>query len=134
MGNGNHDMKNSAEAEGPNEIDRAPSIAFFLSGESFLKTAIHTHEALDAKALKLRFDMPVYYLYSHAIELTLKAFLRAKGLTARELSFKPWGHDLLELWNGCCARGLTLPLPMQPETEAVIDLLAPYLDFPPFIS
>jgi hypothetical protein len=111
---------------GTDPIDRAPPIAFFLSGESFLKTAIHAHEALDAQTLKLRFEMPVYYLYGHAIELTLKAFLRAKGLTARELSFKPWRHDLLKLWEGCFERGFTLDLPTRLEAGAVIDLLAPY--------
>lgn len=37
--------------------------------------------------------MPVYYLYSHAIELTLKAFLRAQGITAEEVATRKWGHD-----------------------------------------
>ena len=117
---------NSGVEAGGERIDRAPPIAFFLSGESFLKTAIHAHEALDAQTLRLRFEIPIYYLYSHAIELTLKSFLRTKGLTARELSFKPWGHDLLKLWESCVERGFTLDLPTRLETGAVIDLLAPY--------
>ena len=32
---------------------------------------------------ELRFDAPIYYLFCHALELTMKAFLRAKGMTAR---------------------------------------------------
>ena len=54
-------------------IDRSSPIAFFLSAEAFLKTAIHAHAAIEAKSLKLRFEMPVYYLYSHTIELTVSA-------------------------------------------------------------
>ena len=45
------------------EIDRASSIAFFLSGESFLKTTIYAHETTKTKKLKLRLEMPIYYLY-----------------------------------------------------------------------
>jgi hypothetical protein len=106
----------NAEAE---LIDSNSSIAFFLSSESYLQTAILTHQAVDAKILKLRFDMPVYYLYSHAIELALKSFLRAKKA-------EPWGHDLLKLWNECFRHGLTLDPHIHLITGAVIDLLAPY--------
>ena len=37
--------------------------------------------------------MPAYFLAAHGIELTLKAYLRHKGVTVRELSGK-LGHDL----------------------------------------
>ena len=113
-------------AEPAEEIDSAPPIAFFLSAGSFLQTAILAHEALAAKTLKLRFEMPVYYLYSHAIELTLKAFLRSRGLTANELARRPWSHDLLKLWDGCFERGFTSDLHTRLTTGAVVDLLAPY--------
>lgn len=109
------------------EVDCSPPIAFFLSAGSFLKTAIHAHEATEANTLRLRFEMPVYYLYSHTIELTLKAFLRAKGLTVKELANpKCWGHDLLKLWEGCLERGLTLDMHTRLTTGAVIAILAPY--------
>ena len=113
-------------AEPAEKIDRAPPIAFFLSAGSFLQTAILAHEALAAKTLKLRFEMPVYYLYSHAIELTLKAFLRSRGLTAYGWARRPWSHDLLKLWDGCFERGFTLDLHTRLTTGAVVDLLAPY--------
>lgn len=106
--------------------DRSPPIAYLLSAEAFLKTAVHAHQALAAKTLRLRFDMPVYYLYSHAVELTLKAFLRTTGLTAKELSTKRWGHDLARLWNGCFERGLDLDLPTRLTAGAVVGALAPY--------
>ncbi len=112
--------------EPADEIDRAPPIAFFLSAGSFLQTAILTHEAIEAKTLRLRFEMPAYYLYSHAIELTLKAFLRARGLTALELGRRPWSHDLRNLWAGCFERGFTLDLHARSNTCAVVEALAPY--------
>jgi hypothetical protein len=37
--------------------------------------------------------IPAYFLASHGIELTLKAYLRHKGTTVRDLSGK-FGHDL----------------------------------------
>lgn len=70
--------------------------------------------------------MPVYYLYSHVIELTLKAFLRARGLTALELGRRPWSHDLRNLWAGCFERGFTLDLHTRLSTGAVVEVLAPY--------
>lgn len=110
----------------PEPMDRSPPIAFFLSAESFMQTATFANQAVRTKTLKLRSDMPVYYLYSHAIELTLKSFLRAKGLTKEDLASRRWGHDLLKLWEGCFERGLTLDHHTQLTTRAVIDLLAPY--------
>lgn len=88
------------------EIDRSPPIGMFLSGESFFKAARHLHRALETKELRLRFDMPVYYLYSHALELTLKAFLRAKGFSARRLKSPEFSHKLQVLWATCVTEGL----------------------------
>jgi len=119
-----HDETQDSAAE---LIERSPPIAFFLSAESFLRTAIHAHKATESATLKLRFDMPVYYLYSRPIELTLKAFLRAKGFTTKELANpRRWGHDLLKLWDGCVERGLTLDTHSRLTTGTVIDILAPY--------
>jgi len=113
-------------AEVTEEIDRAPSIAYFLSAGSFLQTAIFAHEALATSNLKLRFEMPIYYLYSHSIELTLKAFLRSSGLTAKELTRREWGHDLLKLWEGCFDRGFNLDQQTRLMIRGVLDLLAFY--------
>jgi len=108
------------------EMDRSPPIAFFLSAESFIQTAVHAHEALDARDLRLRFEMPVYYLYSHAMELTLKGFLRAKGMTATEVKSRKLGHNLLVIWEACIARGLTLNPLARAIIADVLRLLDPY--------
>jgi hypothetical protein len=50
-----------AENNAVEQAETSP-IAFFLSGVSFLQTALLAHQAITARSLKLRFDMPVYYL------------------------------------------------------------------------
>ncbi len=109
------------------DIDRAPAIAIFLSAESFMRAALHAHQAADAKTLRLSFEVPIYYLYSHAIELTLKAYLRAKGVTSAELKkTQKWGHDLFKLWNGCFRLGLVLDPVAQAAAAPVVKLLTPF--------
>lgn len=46
---------------------------------------------------KLSFSMPRYYLTSHSIELSLKAFLMTQGLSLQKLKDK-FGHDLEKLY------------------------------------
>jgi len=70
------------------EIDRSPPIGVFLSAESFFQCARKLHEAYESEELLLRFTAPIYYLYCHALELVLKSFLRAKGLSGNELRSK----------------------------------------------
>jgi hypothetical protein len=98
-----------------------------LSGEAFLNAARYAHLAYCNGDLKLRFDMPIYYLYSHGIELTMKAFLRARGVSVKELSNpRRFGHSLQKLWDECLARDIVVnPAPMHVIAE-VVSLLEPY--------
>lgn len=51
---------------------------------------------------------PAYFLALHGIELSLKAFLRHKGVTARELrSTKNFGHDLRRCYRKAKELGLS---------------------------
>jgi hypothetical protein len=107
-------------------FDRSPPIGIFLSGESFLRSAQYLRTGLDGKVLRLRFDMPIYYLYSHALELTLKAFLRSKGVTDRNLRSKKFRHSLQSLRDACVANGL-LDHPVKDIfINQTIDLLDPF--------
>ena len=77
--------------------------------------------------LELRFDAPIYYLFCHALELTMKAFLRAKGMTAEELRSRDFGHKLLMLWQTCLEKGLHSPSSSEDyATQQVIEYLDPY--------
>jgi hypothetical protein len=108
------------------DIDRSPPIAVFLSGESFFHSARYLRGAIESGDLRLRFSMPVYYLYSHALELTLKSFLRSKGMSSSRLASREFGHKLQALWDACVAEGLK----SNPITEAsiaqAVDLLDPF--------
>jgi chemotaxis family two-component system response regulator Rcp1 len=50
---------------------------------------------------KSRVEFARYYLYFHATELLLKAYLRAQGKD-------PWGHELSELLKECSDLGLVI--------------------------
>ena len=106
----------SPTADVAEEVDRSPPIGVFLSGESFFRAAQHLQRKFEAGELSLRFDMPIYYLYCHAFELTLKAFLRAKGVSAHRLASREFGHKLQVLWDACVADGLQ----GKPVTDAFI--------------
>jgi len=53
-------------------------------------------ERLDV-ASNQRFLYAGYYLLSHAVELTLKAFLATRGVPKADLSARRLGHDLAAL-------------------------------------
>ena len=42
-------------------------------------------------------SMPAYYLIGHSIELSIKGFLRARGVSIKSLSSRKYGHDLQAL-------------------------------------
>jgi len=52
--------------------------------------------------------LPVRHLYSHAIELYLKAFLRAEGVTEDEIRDMGSGHGLEDLYAECNSLGLAM--------------------------
>lgn len=116
----------SAAADAAEEIDRSPPIGVFLSGKSFFEAAQHLQRACETSELRLRFNMPVYYLYCHAFELTLKAFLRAKGMSAHRLASREFGHKLQVLWDACVAEGLQSNPVADAFIAQAVELLDPF--------
>jgi len=53
-----------------------------------------------------------YYLLARAVELALKAFLSAKGISLRELAGRNFRHSLVKLLHGAQSRGLTTIVPL----------------------
>jgi len=51
-------------------------------------------------------DAPVRFLFAHAIELYLKAYLLLKGVKAKELRSRTLGHDLKLLMAKAVEKGL----------------------------
>lgn len=90
-------MKQS-RAQGHTRADKA------VTPEAFLRFAQKYH--LAATSLLPRFkqvDSPVYFLYTHALELAFKAYLRSHGLPTPQ---GQRGHDLRSLLEACRKQGL----------------------------
>ena len=97
-------MSNPAEQKSDVHNETAP-IMVFLSAASFLDAADRQHQWLK-KRRSSAYIMPVYLLYGQGIELMLKAFLRTRRFTDRELRNEPYRHDVLELYQTCRKHGL----------------------------
>jgi hypothetical protein len=68
---------------------RSSPLGFFNLAESYWAAAV----ALENAGLRTTHPTsPISFLYYHAIELYLKAFLRTHGHSARELRGKNFGH------------------------------------------
>ena len=67
------------------EEDRTNELGLFNTAESYWKSAATLY---DAKVKASHPMSPVRFLYYHAVELYLKAFLRGNGHSAKELRGK----------------------------------------------
>ncbi len=72
--------------------------SFFEAGQALLKTNTPRHSTHP--------DGPVEFLHWHAIELFLKAFLLADGMSGEVLRKQPYGHDIQALSQEAITRGL----------------------------
>ena len=75
-----------------NEEGRTTSIGLARYAFEYIEAAILV-ECNDQTPTNIS-PIPAYFLALHGIELTLKSFLRHRGLTAKELRGPKYGHDL----------------------------------------
>lgn len=87
----------------PNEEDRTTAVGLARYAYDFLHAAMIV-ETNDPKPSNIS-PVPAYFLALHGIELTLKAFLRHKGVSVRDLQRK-FDHDL----NACHQKAKELDL------------------------
>src|SRR4051794_38560726 len=103
-------------AEKDDEEERVTDIGLFNVAETYWRAA----QGLETLKLKSTHrDSPIYFLYYHAIELYLKAFLRHHGHTPKELRSKKFGHKT------CClvGRAAELKLVFDEEDHDVFSLM-----------
>ena len=93
------------------EIDRTSALGLYNTGNSFWRSATTLAQA---KLKTTHPHMPVSFLYCHAAELYLKAFLKSSGETTEKL--KGIGHNLARL----AGRAVELGLKLTAETEEVL--------------
>jgi hypothetical protein len=88
---------------------------------------VHAKEFFEAAQLVLsRCDsvsLPSYFLLGRSIELALKAFLLSRGLNARELKSRKYGHDLDALLNKAILLGIEDELSITDLEKGVLQLL-----------
>jgi hypothetical protein len=98
---------------------------FFGLARAYLHSADLLLERLDAEHVGgAERDLPVRFLYSHAVELLLKAFLRMQGFSVETLASRQYGHDLTVLLEECNKLGLALSV----SDRARLLTLLPYLE------
>jgi hypothetical protein len=95
--------------------ERTGALGLFNTAQSYWRSA----EYLNAANLKVTHPRaPVTFLFYHAIELYLKAFLRDKGLTLAEL--KRLSHRIATLAQVASEKGLSL----SPEPLGILSHIA----------
>ncbi|MCA0393977.1 MAG: hypothetical protein LCH70_07650 [Proteobacteria bacterium] len=68
---------------------------------------------------------PAFMLVGHSIELSLKAFLLARGVPLDALRLKPYGHDLVALLQEAQRRRIDRLVPLHDFHVDAIRLIAP---------
>ena len=82
------------------EINRTTPFGMWRYGDDFRKAAIAVLSVHND-----RHFMPYYFLLGQSIELSLKAFLLARGMNLKELK-RNYGHDLKKLLDASRRRKL----------------------------
>lgn len=73
--------------------------------------------------------IPAYFLLTHGLELTLKAYLRHTGLTVEQLGARELGHDLAALYAKSRELGLDAKHLLTAEDTQAFDMLVAVNEF-----
>jgi len=88
-------MNKAIELSGLNDDERTTAIGLARYAYEYIDAArLVDGDYADKHPGELISPMPAYFLAHHGIELTLKSYLRHKGLTVREIASMKYGHDL----------------------------------------
>lgn len=101
---------------------RMGPLGLWIYAETYLKAA----QALPSPAD--RFDPVPYYLASHSVELSLKAFLALRGKSLLELSSGEFGHNLITLLAEAQSAGLSDIVALKSNHLAAIESTAAYYE------
>lgn len=99
-------------------IERTTPMGLWRHSKEFFDAA---HVVLNAAGSSV--SLPVYYLFGHSIELSLKAFLAARGVSLADLKSRKFGHDLNALLIEARKRRLGLQVKLSRIDVEVIKLL-----------
>jgi hypothetical protein len=90
-----------------NQTKSESPLGWFNLAHAYLFDAATLYKA-EGRPRRWHYEAPVHFLYFHAIELFLKAYLRTQGMTDQELSQREYGHKLKNLIDEAEARGMPI--------------------------
>lgn len=93
--------------------DDTTHIGYARSGWSYVKSGAFLDEAQRADSLSINPDMPIYYLFAHGLELTLKGLLLRHSPGS---DVQRYGHKLLNLYDDLRHSDETRPVILGAET------------------
>ena len=99
--------------------DRTKPVGLFHYAHSYALSAVKLSEG---KIEATHPDAPIRFLFSHAIELYLKSYLLAKGMTIEQLR-DGYGHKVSKLFEGAIERGLEVPLEQKKQASLLDNVI-----------
>lgn len=112
----------------PERNSRTTAIGLARYAKEYLEAAIVVDQEMGKRKEYTSISpIPAYFLLTHGLELTLKAYLRHAGLTVEELG--KIGHDLKALYAKACELGLGDLYQMTAEDAEAFDLLVAVNEF-----
>ena len=88
-------MNDTAKPPEIGEDDRTTAAGLARYAFEYIEAAqLVERNAAERYPTRITSPIPAYFLAHHGIELCLKAYLRHKGLTPRQLASKAYGHDI----------------------------------------
>jgi hypothetical protein len=108
--------------EAPAQLDDVHPMLFHIGAARYLRAADDLYALEHDGEWIGNVQEPVYLLYAHVIELSIKAFLRGAGLSSTELAGRDLGHNLVALYAKAVECGLSPPADLAPHFEVVIRL------------
>ncbi len=101
------------------ESRRTAALALWRYGHDYLKAA---QSLCETNHIAVHESQALYHVTAQGIEFALKSYLRARGVSAEDLSAR-MGHSLLDALQEALARGLRPP---PPRVLRAIQLIAPH--------
>ena len=109
---------------------RTTAVGLARYAKEYLEAAIVVDREMGkGKPFLLVSPVPAYFLLTHGIELTLKAYLRHAGLTVEQLGARDLGHGLKALYAKARELGLDDLYQMTAEDTEALELLVAVNEF-----
>lgn len=114
----------------PERNSRTTAIGLARYAKEYLEAAIVVDQEMGSKKEHVTISpIPAYFLLTHGIELTLKAYLRHAGLTVEQLGARELGHDLRALYTKARELGLDDLYKLTAEDAEAFELLVAVNEF-----